>query len=52
MPPHRIVGKHNDMALADGHVDHGGTVGKLASTCEHSARQQIAFSGKSENNSW
>ena len=43
MPPHRIVGKHDDVALADRHVDDRRFTRKLSSAGEFTTDQQVLF---------
>ena len=47
VPPHRIVGEHHDVALADGNVDDRGFSRKLGTAREHSADKQ--FLSRSRN---
>ena len=52
MPPHRIVGKHDNVAFADWDIYYRRPIGKLRATCEHAAHEQVTLlRRKSKDNS-
>ena len=49
MPPERIIGEHDDVALADGDIDNRRATCEFRTAGQHSADEQIFFGGESQD---